>query len=135
MHGFGLAHVLLAHSFLNQASAVVIAGVTTKRVAPPQQNAKKLPWVYEAAWDKTFSDGIQTHDPLSSCYWPAAAPLAALVADLARPGQTYVEMGCGCGLLSLTAAMHGAARCTATHHLYSHAHRTQGPRTRTAALD
>ena len=89
------------------AAAVVVAGINTRRVT----TGPGLPWILEADWQQALPEAAgmtrQRHDPLSSCYWPAAAALAELVADLSIPGE-YLEIGCGTGLLSLTAAMHGA---------------------------
>ena len=89
--------------------------------SPPQLNGmplrkvqvgQKLPFVYEV--DLLASDGgVQSHDPLSSCYWPAAAPLAALVAQTTSQGESCVELGCGTGLCSLTVVAAGG-RCLAT---------------------
>lgn len=86
----------------------VIGGVQTRRIQP----APGLPWVLEADWEATAAKGdggIKSHDPLSSCYWPAAAALARVVNTLSGNGS-YLELGCGTGLLSLVAAA-GGARC------------------------
>ena len=93
-----------------------VAGVAVRRV----QAAAGLPWVYEADWEaqgalaqqqqQQQQRQQQPHDPLASCYWPAASPLALLVVRLADEvfgeGCTFLELGAGTGLLSLTAAAH-----------------------------
>jgi predicted nicotinamide N-methyase len=92
------------------SSALIISGVATKRVLP----GTGLPFVYEAAWEATATGAVE-HDPLSSCFWPAATPLARLVAALATPGEErYLELGCGTGLISLTVAKAGASHVLAT---------------------
>ena len=85
-------------------AALVVAGINTRRVTA----GPGLPWVLEADWQQAVpeDDNRQPHDPLSSCFWPAAAPLAELIAELAIQAD-FLEIGCGTGLLSLTAAMHG----------------------------
>ena len=85
-------------------AALIVAGINTRRVT----GGPGLPWVLEADWQQAVpeDDNRQPHDPLSSCFWPAAAPLAELIAELAIQAD-FLEIGCGTGLLSLTAAMHG----------------------------
>jgi len=115
--------VLVAVASCIQCSCgLVIAGVTVRRV---KSKAGDLPWVYEADWEATAAarqdeaqqplQQQQEHDPLASCFWPAASPLATLVVQLAdaqvfKKGWIFLELGAGTGLLSLTAA----ARCGAS---------------------
>ena len=107
-----LATALLALS--PSAAALTIGGVRTKRVQP----SPELPWVIEADWQtSTGTVAIRQHDPLSSCYWPAAAALARLVHRLGAddtPRQSFLDLGCGTGLCSLTAAACGALSVIAT---------------------
>lgn len=67
-----------------------------------------LPFIYEADLVSTSAAAaapqFQRHDALSSCYWPAAAPLADLVAQTTKEGERCLELGCGTGLCALTAA-------------------------------
>ena len=90
---------------------LLVAGIATRRV----EAGPALPYILEADWELTGQAGaVGPHDPLSSCYWPAAAPLAELLSSVVRPGDTFLELGCGTGLLSLTAAKYGAHSCLAT---------------------
>ena len=109
-------HVRIFSALLvSPAAALVIGGVRTRRVhASPE-----LPWVLEADWTHTSSGdgGIRAHDPLSSCFWPAATSLAHLISRSAAEdgaGSSYLELGCGTGLCSLTAAASGAPSVLAT---------------------
>ena len=104
------------------AHVTEIGGVRLRRV----QASSNLPWVLEADWeataaaaaatDKKEGDGIDSHDPLSSCYWPAAAALARTLGALngGDAARSYLELGCGTGLVSLTAAACGARSVLAT---------------------
>lgn len=86
--------------------------------------APELPFILEADWASssptTASDAAAApHDPLSSCYWPAASALARVLGVLASidedaSDQIYLELGCGTGLCSLTAAASGVREVLAT---------------------
>ena len=96
---------------VDAASVHRVAGVSVRRI----HTGGSLPWIYEADWANTAADASRKrHDPLSSCYWPAAAPLASLLSSHVHRGACYLELGCGTGLLSLTSAMYGAGRVIAT---------------------
>ena len=106
--------MLLLSTSLLPTAALVIGGVQTRRV----DVSPDLPWLLEADWNNSGDETIQRHDPLSSCYWPAAAPLAKLIARIVAEDEnrpySYLELGCGTGLCSLTAAASGAASVLAT---------------------
>lgn len=98
---------------------VIGNNIRTRRVTV----APELPWILEADWASssptTASDGASPHDPLSSCYWPAASALARVLGALTslddvNEGCKYLELGCGTGLCSLTAAASGVAAVLAT---------------------
>jgi predicted nicotinamide N-methyase len=90
---------------------LLVAGVPTRRIEPDTN----LPFILEADLlaSAQSNKAIERHDPLSSCYWPAAVPLARLVSELASPNERHLELGCGTGLCSLAASARGAS-CVAT---------------------
>ncbi len=91
----------------------IIDGVRLRQV----HSTHALPWVFEADWEASSSpDGLAHHDPLASCFWPASRPLASTVAHLSKiiGPCSFIELGCGTGLCSLTAAQYGATSVLAT---------------------
>lgn len=60
---------------------------------------------YKAVGDK---------DPFGTKLWPAAVVCAELVLAESVAGRSVLELGCGTGLVSIAAAMDGAAAVTAT---------------------
>lgn len=156
MRAAALAPLLLCAP-LCRAVLPVFGGVATRRV----DAGGGLPWVYEADYEATQKlteqqqqqqaeesyvqqqqQLVQPHDPLASSYWPAARPLAALIAESGwAKGQRVLELGAGTGLCSLTAASSGAASVLATDvselalQLLSSAAAEQGLAVRTARLD
>lgn len=87
--------------------AITVGGVAVRRVSP----GHRLPWIYEAdLLGSERSDTLASHDPLASTFWPAAVPLARLLSQLPGiRGARFVEVGCGCGLCTLSAASAGAS--------------------------
>ena len=61
-----------------------------------------------AAASTAQAAALAEHDGLSTCFWPAATPLAALLGSLQLGGTTVHELGAGTGLCSLVAAARGA---------------------------
>lgn len=105
---WALIHVGIAiiHCSMTRTS---VGGVPVRRVGQ-----HPYPWVYEADLAASQSGSITRHDPLSSCFWPAATALASLISRWRWDGQRCLELGCGTGLCSLTAATMGAASVMAT---------------------
>ena len=68
----------------------------------------------DAALESDDIAGSAIDDPYGVVLWPAAQVVASAVASLDLAGKSVVELGCGTGLVSLTAAACGAASVLAT---------------------
>ena len=68
----------------------------------------------DAALASDDSAGSAVDDPYGVVLWPAAQVVASALASIDLAGKSVVELGCGTGLVSLTAAACGATSVLAT---------------------